>query len=206
MKFREYVNETFREGTASNFNTQLKKWSEKYGFKFEWEFKEKGKKTLSYFVIDANLEDFNKNHDAVIALNTLTHQFNVKYKPVGKKLIIEGTKEGTNEAMGALPTRIERTAYFGDDVKHGIAELTWRMFPKSNDERTNYNFIESIAAHDIRILKHKNLMDYMDSGYNISSLGNFGNIESYQVELTLHSYEDGLINELKKMKFKVTIR
>ena len=90
MKFKEYLIETFREGTASNFNAQLEKWSKKYGFKFEWKFKEKGKKTLSYFVIDANLEDFNKNHDAVIALNTLTHQFNVKYKPVGKTLIVEG--------------------------------------------------------------------------------------------------------------------
>lgn len=86
------IKEDFGGGGSSHFNAELKKWSKKYGYKFDYKFKKVRGKTKAYFVINVDLETFNKNSKAVMALNKLTHQFNVDYSPTGKTLTVETKK------------------------------------------------------------------------------------------------------------------
>ena len=74
------MDESFREGTASHFNSLLEKWAKKYNVKFEWKFKEVKKKTESYFVLDLNYDEYIKlPQEAKTELNGLTRQFHVDF-------------------------------------------------------------------------------------------------------------------------------
>ena len=83
----ESVNEAFRDGTASHFNAELTKWAKKYNLKFDYKFKEKGKKSIPYFIIHTDVDDMDNKQ--TIELNKLTRLFRVDYRPIGKTLVVE---------------------------------------------------------------------------------------------------------------------
>lgn len=76
------LNEKFMEGTASHYDSLLKKWSKKYDVQYEWKFKEiKNKQSESYFVLKLNHEAYtNLPHEAIVELNGLNKQFNVDFQ------------------------------------------------------------------------------------------------------------------------------
>jgi hypothetical protein len=75
------VNEKFREGDASHFDSLLKKWSEKYDVKYEWKFKTVKGKTQSYFRLDLNYDKYIElPNEAKYELNELTRQFGVDFE------------------------------------------------------------------------------------------------------------------------------
>jgi hypothetical protein len=84
---KESVNEAFRDGTASHFNAELTKWAKKYNLKFDYKFKEKGKKSIPYFIIHTDVDDMDNKQ--TIELNKLTRLFRVDYRPIGKTLVVE---------------------------------------------------------------------------------------------------------------------
>lgn len=81
----EGINETFREGQASHFDSLLKEWAKRYGVTYEWKHKDInkfGKKaSKSYFVLHLGYEDYRYLADpARLELNKLMNQFRVKFQ------------------------------------------------------------------------------------------------------------------------------
>jgi len=75
------INEKFREGTASHYNSLLKIWSEKYNTPYEWKFKDVRGKSQSYFDLKLTHDEYLElSQDAKYELNKLNHQFNVDFK------------------------------------------------------------------------------------------------------------------------------
>jgi hypothetical protein len=100
----ESVNEAFRDGTASHFNAELTKWAKKYNLKFDYKFKEKGKKSIPYFVIHTDVDDMDNNQ--TIELNKLTRLFHVDYRPIGKTLVVESMLNEEEVKWNAVETAI----------------------------------------------------------------------------------------------------
>lgn len=74
------ITEKFDEGQASSFDSQLKKWSQKYNVKYEWKFKQVRGKTQSYFILNLNYNKYSElPYDAKIELNGLLQQFHVDF-------------------------------------------------------------------------------------------------------------------------------
>ena len=69
------VNEEFRSGTASAYNSKIQKWGKRYGIDVDWKFKEgRGGKTKSYFVFDMTFDKYSEGipseaRDRLHALN-----------------------------------------------------------------------------------------------------------------------------------------
>jgi len=82
------IRATFREGTASHFNSLVVKWANANGLKVDWKFKEgRGGKSDSYFVITG--KNYDKwDNQTILGLNHLVGQFHVDYKLQGDSVIV----------------------------------------------------------------------------------------------------------------------
>lgn len=130
-QFESVINEAFREGTASHFNSELSKWAKKYNVKFDYKFKEKGKKSIPYFIIHTDVDDM--DYKQTLELNRLTASFNVDYKPIGKNLVVESLtknedkkflqaaiKEFSKKTGITIPNVKPKTRTFGDNTIYTI--------------------------------------------------------------------------------------
>lgn len=115
---KESVNEVFRDGTASHFNSELTKWAKKYNVKFDYKFKEKGKKSIPYFIIYVDSDDMNNTQ--TIELNKLTRSFHVDYRPIGKTLVVESINEAFTKGKTYGGTKCEGGCFIG---KQGLMKI-----------------------------------------------------------------------------------
>lgn len=115
---KESVNEAFRDGTASHFNSELTKWAKKYNVKFDYKFKEKGKKSIPYFIIYVDSDDMNNTQ--TIELNKLTRSFHVDYRPIGKTLVVESINEAFTKGKTYGGTKCEGGCFIG---KQGLMKI-----------------------------------------------------------------------------------
>lgn len=82
----ESLDEKFRPGQPSHFNSLLDKWAKKNNVKFKWDIQRKGnsKESTSSFRLDLNYDGYmNLSDDARLELNTLMRQFGVDFKYSG---------------------------------------------------------------------------------------------------------------------------
>jgi len=104
-----------------------------------------------------------------------------------------------NEAkIGKLPQKIQRTAYMKDYPEL----LKWELInPNLDNERANYNAIEGVAWKEAITLRKKGIIGFNNNDFDIFSV--HGPTINYEANLKLREYDDRLIKELKKMKFKI---
>lgn len=82
MKLKSIFMEAFRDGTASHFDSLLKKWAKDAGVEYEWKFNPgKDGKSKSYFVLKLNYDEYVAlPTDQIVKLNGLFKQFHVDFK------------------------------------------------------------------------------------------------------------------------------
>lgn len=102
--------------------------------------------------------------------------------------------------MGKLPGKVTRIAHGGDPF-----ELEWNLInSNSDDQRSNYKFIENLAYGELMAMKRKKIIDFYEDQFNVSMSTSINGETDYQVEVKLKSYDDKKLRaELRKLKFKV---
>jgi len=75
------IDEKFRAGAASAFDSKLKKWAKKYGVDYDYKFKQgRDGKSQAYFKLDLTYDDYeNLPNEAKTALNGLTRRYGVDF-------------------------------------------------------------------------------------------------------------------------------
>jgi hypothetical protein len=100
----EPVNEKFRPGTASHFNSLVQKWAKKVNAKVEWDTsRSRGSNIVSRFIIEFPYNPEQIDPDALLEFNKLVKQFGVNYRytsPTSNSWVVEN--ETINEEVDEI--------------------------------------------------------------------------------------------------------
>lgn len=125
------LDEKFRPGTASHFNSILEKWAKKNNVKFDWKFVKRGKKSDSVFVLKLDYDGYMALPDsAQRELQSTMKKFGVDFKYRGGNwtpIIAESLNEGGSDELGSLLQPLSQEL-----KKYGETSMHWTSRPGKN--------------------------------------------------------------------------
>jgi len=103
-------------------------------------------------------------------------------------------------AKELLAQKVNRIAY----LKQRNPELLWQMdADKDTNVEHGYKLLERTAFKELHKLKDDGLLDYYDSGVNVSIVSGINGVEGFEASVSLLKFSDGLEKALRRLKFKV---